>query len=234
MDIDVPLVLRGRATDWDELHRWERAELGRALRRLGLTYGEIRGLIPVPKGTLSGWCREVRLTEEQIAAIRRRTGPASRTGIPVDTQWKRRLEIAQIREEATAEVPGLLAEPLWVAGVALYWGEGSKTKNTVDLANSEPAILRTHIAWIRRYVRTQLSSCSRCTCTKATTNERPWRSGEMQPDSTTLDSPRRSSSPRAPAIARTIFPTECVACACSRQAIRGSGSCSGSTLHLES
>jgi len=49
-----------RAAEWDELHRWERSELGKDLRRLGLTYGEIRELIPVPKGTLSYWCREDR------------------------------------------------------------------------------------------------------------------------------------------------------------------------------
>lgn len=75
-----------RAAEWDELHRWERSELGKDLRRLGLTYGEIRELIPVPKGTLSYWCREIDLTDEQVAATRERTGPDSRLGIPVDTQ----------------------------------------------------------------------------------------------------------------------------------------------------
>ncbi|MEA2009727.1 MAG: hypothetical protein U9N78_03400, partial [Actinomycetota bacterium] len=83
---EVPSDLLDRANEWDELHRWERSELGKTLRRLGLTYGEIRELIPVPKGTLSNWCRGIRLSKEQISAIRDRSGPGSRIGIPVDTQ----------------------------------------------------------------------------------------------------------------------------------------------------
>ena len=50
---DIPHRLIDRAAEWDDLHRWERSELGKALRRFGLTYGEIRSLIPVPKATLS-------------------------------------------------------------------------------------------------------------------------------------------------------------------------------------
>lgn len=78
----IPQELLDRAAEWDDLHRWERSELGKALRRLGLTYGEIRELIPVPKGTLSYWCREIQLTPAQIVAIYERSSPSSRAGIP--------------------------------------------------------------------------------------------------------------------------------------------------------
>ncbi|MFQ5966893.1 MAG: hypothetical protein ACE5MI_04675, partial [Acidimicrobiia bacterium] len=124
-----------RAQQWDELHRWERAELGRALRQLGWTYSEIRELIPVPKGTLSYWCREIRLTEEQVEAIRVRRPPGVRTGIPVDTQRKRRLEIEAIRRDARAFALDHLNDPFWVAGTILYWAEGSKTHNHLEVAN---------------------------------------------------------------------------------------------------
>jgi hypothetical protein len=33
----VPKELLDQPEEWDELHRWERSELGKALRRLGLT-----------------------------------------------------------------------------------------------------------------------------------------------------------------------------------------------------
>ena len=56
---------RSRIEGWDRLSRWERSELGKDLRRLGLSYGEIMDLIPVKKSTLATWCRDVRLTEEQ-------------------------------------------------------------------------------------------------------------------------------------------------------------------------
>ena len=63
------------------------------LRRAGWTYGEIMDLLPVPKGTLAGWCKDIRLTEDQIEAIKARRPPGIRSGIPVDTQRKRRAEI---------------------------------------------------------------------------------------------------------------------------------------------
>ena len=50
-----------------------RAAVGRSLRRLGWTCGEIMELLPVPKGTLAGWCQGVRLTPAQALDIRERT-----------------------------------------------------------------------------------------------------------------------------------------------------------------
>ncbi len=141
-----------RAAEWDELHRWERSELGKDLRRLGLTYGEIRELIPVPKGTLSYWCREIDLTQDQIKAIRARTGPDSRMGILVDTQWRRREEVERIREEARRFAEAHLDDPLFVGGVVLYWAEGSKTRNDLALSNADPAALRAFVTWVRRYL----------------------------------------------------------------------------------
>lgn len=76
--------------------------MGRALRRLGWSYGEIRDLIPVPKGTLSNWCRDIRLSDEAVQAIKDRAG--SRVGVPRDTQRKRHAEIDRIRSDARAEV----------------------------------------------------------------------------------------------------------------------------------
>jgi len=148
----VSQELIDRAGDWEELHRWERSELGKALRRLGLTYGEIRELIPVPKATLSNWCREIHLTSEQVVDIKNRLGPTSRTGMPVDTQWRRRLEISRIRAAAQDFATEHLSDADFVAGVVLYWSEGSKTRNDLTLSNSDPAAHRLFVAWIRRYV----------------------------------------------------------------------------------
>ena len=145
----IPDAVLARASTWDDLHPWERRRLGVQLRRLGLTHGEIRSIIPVPKSTLQGWLRDVELSSQQIAAIRRRT---SRRGIPVDTQWRRRLAIAAIRAEAHAFANDHLDDPLFVAGTAMYWAEGAKTRNFVDLANTDPRALRLFIRWARRYL----------------------------------------------------------------------------------
>lgn len=146
----IPEELQERITRWDGLSRWERTEIGRDLRRLGLSYGEIRNLIDVKKSTLATWCREIQLTDEQAEAIRERTG--SRAGIPVDTQWRRRLEIQRIRCTAQEEGHVLIDDPFWIAGVVLYWAEGAKTSRRLSLSHSEPEALRMFQAWTRRFL----------------------------------------------------------------------------------
>lgn len=147
--METPSFAAEAAAKWFSMTRWERAETGRALRRLGWTYSEIMEVLPVGKGTLAGWCKEIRLIEEQIEAIKARRPPGVRTGIPVDTQRRRRLEIAAIRRSAESEVPFRLADPLWLAGVTLYWAEGSKANNRLELANADPRALRLFMRFAR-------------------------------------------------------------------------------------
>ncbi len=148
--MELGIQFRARIEGWDGLSRWERSELGKDLRRLGLSYGEIMDLIPVPKSTLATWCRDVRLSEEKMQAIRARSG--SREGIPRDTNRKRRTEISLVRVAALSQTPDLMTDPLWVAGAVLYWAEGAKTRNHLTLANADPRALRLFIYWIRTYL----------------------------------------------------------------------------------
>ncbi len=83
MKPEVPERLLEAAKQWSELHRWERSELGKALRRFGSSYRALQIPVPVPKGTLSRWCQEVTLTSAQIAAIKNRV--ASQEGVPKDS-----------------------------------------------------------------------------------------------------------------------------------------------------
>lgn len=134
----------------DHLSQWERAELGRTLRRAGWTYAEIGSVIPAAKSTIAGWCREITLTKDQIEAIRRRTG--SQRGVPRDTQRKRRVQRTVMIESARREAREKSRDPEWCTGVMLYWGEGFKTENCLGLANSDPDLVRLFLGWSRRYL----------------------------------------------------------------------------------
>ncbi|MBT8165467.1 MAG: hypothetical protein KJP22_07915 [Acidimicrobiia bacterium] len=147
--MEIPEDLGARIATFEKLGRWDRAELGRSLRCLGLSYGEIMEIIPVPKGTLAGWCRDIRLSTDQIAAIKERCGPA--VG-PRDTQWRRRLEVEAIRSDARVFALEHLTDAFWMAGTVLYWGEGAKTKRSFSVANSDASALRLFMHWTRRYV----------------------------------------------------------------------------------
>ena len=108
-------------------------------------------ILPVVKGTLAGWCKEIRLGQEQVDAIKARRPPGVRTGIPVDTQRKRRGEIESIRENARASFEDLRNDPTWVAGTTMYWAEGAKTLPRLGMANTDVRALRLFIAWVRSY-----------------------------------------------------------------------------------
>jgi hypothetical protein len=143
--------LTARIEAWARSSRWEHSELGKDLRRLGLSYGEIMDLIPVKKSTLATWCRDVRLSDDQYAAIKERQY-GSRLGIPVDTNRKRREVVERIRAEARSRVPELMTDPLWVAGTILYWAEGAKTRNHLMMANADPRALRLYVRWVQTYL----------------------------------------------------------------------------------
>ena len=51
--MEVGTEFQIRIAGWEQLSRWERSELGKDLRRLGLSYDEIMELIPVKKSPWS-------------------------------------------------------------------------------------------------------------------------------------------------------------------------------------
>jgi hypothetical protein len=106
-------------------------------------------ILPVSKGTLAGWCREIQVTAEQAAAIRERS--RSNAGVPRATQWRRQRTIDAIRREARAELLQLAKEPLWMAGTVMYWGEGSKTGGRLQLSNADPRALVLFRTWCVRH-----------------------------------------------------------------------------------
>jgi hypothetical protein len=149
MELEASLL--ERAEGWEGLSRWERSELGKDMRRAGLSYSEIMGLVPVKKSTLATWCRDIDLTDKQIADIKVRN--PSVPGTPRNTQRKRRRMIELIEAQASLEAIHLQDDPFWTMGVTLYWAEGSKTQRSLQLAHSEPEALRSFVRWCRKFHR---------------------------------------------------------------------------------
>ena len=150
MEPRIPADLQRQLAHVSELSQWERSQLGRELRRLGWTYAEIGNVVPAAKSTIASWCTDIVLTPDQTKAIRSRTG--GRRGIPRDTQRKRRAEIAELESRAEQQFRSLRGDPFWNLGIALYWGEGAKSKRELSITNSDPAIHRLFHAWIATYL----------------------------------------------------------------------------------
>lgn len=149
MTPDIPTEVALRILRSERATRWERAELGRDLRRCGWSYGEIANELGVSQGTVARWCRGISLASDQVRAVRLRTG--SKAGVPRDTQRKRRRQIADIEREAAAYAASRLSDPLWLIGTALYWAEGDKSSRRLSMANTDEAVLRSFIRWVDTY-----------------------------------------------------------------------------------
>lgn len=99
------------------------------LRKRGLSYREIRAEVPVSKGTLSLWLRQVGLAKPQRQRLTARRLAAARRGAD-KLRAERLARVAAIHENASREARGLIqaGDMMWAIGTILYWAEGAKTK----------------------------------------------------------------------------------------------------------
>lgn len=117
------------------------------LRRAGKSYKEIGRTLDIPTATLCGWFKDFDWSIE----IRNRLGAKASFSYPeklelmvAATRKKFALLHEEYRQEAIKEFPKLKNNPLFVAGIMLYWGEGDKKlKNgQVSLSNSDPEMIK--------------------------------------------------------------------------------------------
>ena len=122
------------------------------LRKAGKTYSEILKVVPVAKSTLSLWLREVGLSTQQTQKITERRIAGARKGARART-LKRKREIAQLTMKGVEDIGTLSKRELWLIGIALYWAEGSKQRDSsvserIAFANSDPRMLKLFIVWL--------------------------------------------------------------------------------------
>jgi hypothetical protein len=135
---------------WAELKRWERRDIAQELRRMGLSYREISAVIPVPKGTLSGWCRDLKLTEAQKTRVTSKRVQRRTVGALLR---QRALDLAaKLRTDARQEATAYVEDPDWIAGVVAYWAEGAKRHKDLSFSNSDPLLIRVFISWTEKFL----------------------------------------------------------------------------------
>ncbi|MBM3205663.1 hypothetical protein FJZ41_02315 [Candidatus Shapirobacteria bacterium] len=127
--------------------RWKIKEKVRKLRGKGLSYKDIQKVIPVAKSTISIWCKDITLTQEQRIALGKRYD-VQHKGAQVN-HLKRKNEIQQIRNQAKQEIIKSSKNPFKVAGLMLYWAEGNKTQQ-VGVCNSDPTLIQFMMDWFRK------------------------------------------------------------------------------------
>jgi len=125
----------------------------REMRRQGLAITEIAKRLEVSKGSVSVWVRDIPLTEEQRQALRKRVWAgqvAGRQKARLINQQRQAEHMAELKRRAYEMVEAHWNEPLFVAGVMLYQGEGRRSGNT-EIVNSDPRFLRLFKQWVDTY-----------------------------------------------------------------------------------
>lgn len=124
------------------------------LRRQNKSYKTIRKELGIPLSTLAGWFRDELWSQD----IRDKLGREASLAFPeklkrIVTANKQRWAnlYDSYRQEAVMSFPELKDDPLFLAGLMLYWGEGDRSQKNVQvkLTNSDPEMIRIFHRFLR-------------------------------------------------------------------------------------
>ena len=116
------------------------------LRRQGWSYNVIVERLHVSKSTLSNWLRHIPYSPNKHIIARMNRGFAQ----SAETRHKQRQRnILQMRECGTKDVGKLSKRDLFMLGLGLYMGEGTKLYEITRFINSDPQYVACAMKWFR-------------------------------------------------------------------------------------
>ncbi|MEV5381937.1 hypothetical protein [Streptomyces sp. NPDC052721] len=151
-DILNQLVKGEPPPDWTKRPRAKDDLRARAreLRLQGWTYDRIEAELGCSRSSVSLWVRDLPRPE--------RLDPTEQAKLAARKRWEHELAVRdekrrQTKAAATAEIGDISDRDLFIAGIALYWAEGTKDKpharrERVAFVNSDPGMIRLFLAWL--------------------------------------------------------------------------------------
>jgi len=135
------------------IHMRKDKEKAFKMRKDGKSYNEIHVALNVPRATLSDWFSKIDWSKEMAKrlAIQAQIQHTARI-IGLDKIRGEHLTRAyeEARSEAREDLEVLKYNPLFIAGLMLYWGEGDKaTKGQVRLANTDPKLIQLFVFFLK-------------------------------------------------------------------------------------
>lgn len=125
------------------------------LRAQGTSIRDIQTQLGVPRSTLSGWLKNVVLTDEQKEKLNEKVRLALINSRKKALKWhhdQKKLRLRRANDEAEKTLKNIDINDLNILELALsflYLGEGSK-KSTTSLGNTNPLILNFFIKSVRK------------------------------------------------------------------------------------
>jgi len=120
-------------------------------RSKGYSYSQIKEKLKISKSTLSGWLHDMPLSEKRIRELRA-DSPIRIERYRNTMRAKKDTRLKEIYKRVHKDIGILSKRDLFLAGLFLYWGEGTKASNcSVVLTNTNPAMLKFFIKWLELF-----------------------------------------------------------------------------------
>ena len=120
----------------------------RELRKQGYSLKEIARKLNVAKSSVSIWCRDIKLTDEQKKRMIDRTDAVrdhAKGARANKLKWRKKREAFQEQGREQARH----GDWLHLAGCMLYWAEGAKKRGVTHFANSDPNMIELFMRFLR-------------------------------------------------------------------------------------
>jgi len=124
----------------------ERKKQATQLRKKGYSYGMINEELGISKSTLSCWFRDMPFTPNKKVIERIKQGPFKSGQLRHN---QRISSIIKIKKAAQIELGEISKRDLWMLGIGLYIGEGSKAYEIIRISNSDPVVVKLAIEWFK-------------------------------------------------------------------------------------
>lgn len=128
--------------------RFKDREQAITLRKKGHSYSQIKKTLQVSKSTLSYWLRDYPLSEERIRELRD-WNEQRIENFRGTMRRKREDRLQRVYTTQKKEILPLKKRDVFIAGLLLYLGEGTKTRSAdASLSNTDPAVIKLFIYWL--------------------------------------------------------------------------------------
>jgi len=134
--------------------RLELKERARTMRSHGKSYLKIMHILHIPKSTISDWCQDIQLTHAQLRVLYENKKTGAMKGSIIAAENKKKLRRSQINElylKGCKEIGHLTERERFIAGVAFYASEGTKSDKGCAFSNSDPAIIKFMVQWFKEF-----------------------------------------------------------------------------------
>jgi transposase-like protein len=121
----------------------------RQLRQSGLSLKEIARELDVSLSSISLWVRDIVLTDEQVNQLEQRRKHYAAQNKGAQTNRKNGL-ILRKQYQLEGQTKARDRRPLHMMGCMLYWAEGSKSRNTLQFANSDSNMIAMFAHFLRQ------------------------------------------------------------------------------------